>query len=323
MTALYRAYLSDLAKQLFLEPPHEREILDELRGHIEDKAAGLRVEGVSPEEADARAIYDLGASGSIASALYAVHTQTPWQQTLLAALPHLLLAFVFALGLWTAPAWIVILVVVATLASVFGWMRGRPNWSYPWLGYCLIAPIASWGLAMSAVVYGAWSVVTKGTLPLGFPIYVACFAYIAFSMWAVVKIVSRIVRRDWLMASLAVLPFPFLAYWFLYFYNPGEIQRVGQEVPGVDTSAAVIFLVLAAATAVFFRIGRRLFRVALLVITVPSMIVLAWLSYQGGPGYMALFAFCALSLALLLTPALLDRNIRRPEELWAIRDHRP
>ena len=80
---------------------------------------------------------------------------------------------------------------------------------------------------------------------------------------------------------------------------------------GVDSSAAVVFVVLAVATAIFFRIGRRLIRVALLAITAPSMVVLAWLSYKSGPGYLALFAFCAVSLAVLLSPALLDYR-RKP-----------
>jgi hypothetical protein len=109
------------------------------------------------------------------------------------------------------------------------------------------------------------------------------------------------------MASLAALPLPFLAYWFFYFYSRDDVlQATGQRLQEVDSSVAVVFLVLAAATAIFFRLGRRVIRVALLVITAPSIIVLAWFSYQGGPGYVALFMFCAVSLALLLSPALFD-----------------
>ena len=35
-------------------------------------------------------------------------------------------------------------------------------------------------------------------------------------------------------------------------------------------------------------------------------IILAWLSYQGGPGYVMVFLFSAISLAVLLSPALFD-----------------
>ena len=65
--------------------------------------------------------------------------------------------------------------------------------------------------------------------------------------------------------------------------------QIGRPVQGVETSAAIVFLVLAVATALFFRVSRRVVRVGLLTITVPSTFVLAWLSYQRGPGYMALF----------------------------------
>ena len=158
----------------------------------------------------------------------------------------------FVLHLWTAPIWVALMLVVSLTISVLGWSKGRPRWTYPWLGYCLAIPIVSWGLAMSAVGYGAWSVVTSGTLPLGIPIYVASFAYLAFSLWIVIKVVSKVARRDWVMASLAVLPVPFLAYWFFYFYDQGALlQSTGQTLQAVDNSAAIVFLIVALATAIF------------------------------------------------------------------------
>ncbi len=307
-------YLNDLSRQLYLEPPKEREILDELKGHIEDSATELIEAGTPSHEAHTLALHQLGASKSLARKLYEVHAQSTWPHTVLAVLPHLLLALMFGLQLWTTPGWIILMLVVATVISIFGWSKGRPTWTYPWLGYCLVAPLVSWGLAMSAVVYGAWSILTRGTLPLSMPIYLVCFAYIAFSLWVVIRIVTRVVRRDWLMASLAVLPFPFLVYWFIYFYDRTDLKSMNLGLHDVDNIAAIVFLILAAATAIFFRIGRRLVRVALLAITAPSMVVLAWLSYQGGRGYMAMFVFLALSLLLLLAPALLDRKINRSSE---------
>ncbi len=102
-------------------------------------------------------------------------------------------------------------------------------------------------------------------------------------------------------------PIPFLAYWLVYFYSRGEtLQTSGLRLQEVDARAAVVFLIIGAATAAFFRIGRRLVRVAVLVITTPSMIILAWVSYQGGPGYVAVFLYAAVSLAVLLSPALFE-----------------
>ena len=254
---------------------------------------------------------DLGPPNSVADQFYEVHSQGSWQHTLLAVLPHILLSLMFALGLWTAPVAVVLVMAIAVTISVFGWRRGRPRWTYPWLGYCLMVPIISWGLALSAVGHGAWSIVTRGSLPMAIPIYVASLVYFALSLWLVIRFVSRAARPDWLMASIGFLPLPFLAYWFFFFYSAGVAQSVKRPMHEVDSSAAVVFLILAAATAFFFRIGRRLVRVALLLITAPSMTVLAWLSYQGGPGYMAVFAFSAVSLAVLFSPALFDLGENR------------
>lgn len=312
MASPIRGYLSDLGRQLRLAPHEQDEILYELRVHIEDKAQELIESGVSPDEALTHALNDMGASGDLAHQYYEVHSTGSWYHTALAALPHLLFSLMFALHLWTTPLWIGVMIVGAGAISFFGWRMGRPRWSYPWLGYTLVIPFISWGLAMGAVGLGAWMVITRGSLPLGLPIYLVSFAYIAFSLWIVIRFVSRVIRPDWVMASLGALPIPFLAYWFFYFYNRSdELKADGQLLQDMDSSIAIVFLILAAATAIFFRIGRRLIRVALLVITAPSMIVLAWLSYQGGVGYMAAFTFAAISLAALLSPALFDRKNTR------------
>jgi hypothetical protein len=116
------------------------------------------------------------------------------------------------------------------------------------------------------------------------------------------------------MASLAVLPMPFLAYWFFFFYNWGfaESENV-RQLREVDSSAAIVFIIIAVATAVFYRIGKRLIRVALLLITTPSLIILAWMSVQGGRGYMGVFVFVVMSMAVLLSPALFDLKDNREE----------
>ena len=170
-----------------------------------------------------------------------------------------------------------------------------------------MAPIVSWGLALSAVGYCAWRVLTQGSLPLTIPVYAVSFVYVAASIWVVVRMVSTAARRDWLIASMSIMPVPFLAFWFVFFYNQEAVlSSKGQMFYGVDTTAAIVFLILAATTALFFRVSRRMVRIVLLVVTVPSMAVLAWMSYQGGPGYMALFTLASMSAAVVVGPVLLD-----------------
>ena len=308
MSSLVRGYLTDLGRHLHLGTPREREILTEIRDHIEDTARELMEEGIPTEDAISSAIDGLGESKSMAKRMYEVHSQDSWYHTALAVLPHILLSLLFAFGLWTSPGWLVALLLAVVGISILGWKGGRPNWTYPWLGYTLVAPIVSWGLAMSAVGYGAWGVLTEGSLPLGNPIYVASFVYVAVSLWVVIRVLNRVAKRDWVVALMTVLPVPFLAFWFIFFYQ-GQLEGGRILVPqlqGVETSAAIVFLILAASTALFFRMGRRVVRVGLMLVTVPSMFVLAWFSYQGGPGFMALFTVFALSLGVVLGPALID-----------------
>lgn len=320
MTSQIRGYLTDLGRHLHLEARDERDILTEIRDHIKDSAQDLMDEGIPSNDAFSSAIDSLGGPKRIARQMYQVHSQGSWYHTALAVLPHILLSLLFAFGLWTSPGWFVALLIAAVVISIYGWKRGRPNWTYPWLGYTLVAPIVSWGLAMSAVGYGAWGVLTEGSLPLGSPIYIASFVYVAISLWIVIRIVTRVAQRDWVMASMAVLPVPFLIYWFIFFYQEQTLSAIagGARSQGVEASAAIVFLILAAATALFFRIGRRVVRVGLLLVTVPSMFILAWFSYQGGVGYMALFTVSALSLGVVLGPALLD--LRSSDEAAAPTD---
>ncbi len=313
MTRPVRGYLSELSEHLHLPPSQEGEILRELQGHLEDRAQELADSGMSIDASLNQAMREMGESRTVASSLYEVHSRRSWYHAGLAALPHVLLSLMFALHIWTAPIWVSLALGIALIISVLGWRAGRPTWTFPWLGYVLMVPLISWGLAMSAVGYGAWGIITTGSLPFGIPLYLGSLLYVGVSLWIVIRIVSRVARKDWLMASLTVLPIPFLAYWFLYFYDNDELftpsgERVGQSLQEVDSSAAIVFLILAVATAVFFRVGRRAVRVALLAITAPSIVILAWVSYQGGVGQMAGFGFAALSLIVLFAPALFGKS---------------
>ena len=318
MTTTIRGYFSDIRRHLHLAPSESDEIVRELQTHIEERAQELADSGMSTDESIKQAMREFGETESVANKMYEVHTTGTWKRAGLAALPHLVLSLLFATHLWTRPALVGPMLGIALVMSILGWRKGRPLWSYPWLGYCLIIPLVSWGLAMSAIGYGAWGVVTKGKLPLGIPIYAVSITYIGFSLWVFVRVLSRVSRRDWGMGSLMVLPLPFLGFWFMYFYGRKELlEQTGVGLQEFDGSVATVFLILALTTVAFFRIGRRFVRVALLAITAPSMIVLAWLSRESGPGFIALFLFAALSIVVLFAPALFDRpkDAKASEEL--------
>ena len=201
-------------------------------------------------------------------------------------LPHLLLSAVFALGWWNAPVWVPALLIAAVATSVWGWRQGRPTWIYTWLGYSIIAPPASWVLATSTLGIGAWEMFTKGVASMDVPIYIASVLYLAGSVWIIWRIVPRVARLDFVLASLAVLPMPFIIYWTYFFYAGGQgLQSDPVALQGVNASASVAFLFIAVATALFLRLSKRLARAAVLVVAAAAVAVFWWMNHQGMTDY--------------------------------------
>ena len=316
--ATLKGYLEDLGRELHLDPNAENEILKELETHVNDVAQDLTKKGLPYDEATQRALQSLGKPKKIARQMYEVYSSASWRDTLVGMLPHLLFSLLFAFHLWSRVALVVILLLLTAAVSLKGWRHGRPNWTYPWLGYSLIAPIVSWVVAIAGVGFGTWSLIANGTLPLGMPIFLASILCIPFSLWIIVSVLRNIIRKDWLLASLAVFPFPFLAYWLLYLNSKGKVlPPESSTLKDADVSTALLFLLLAISTAIFFRIGKRLLRVALLVATTPPIIIMAWMSYQGGPGYPLIFLYSVASVLLLLTPAIFEQRISRQKQ-WKL-----
>ena len=94
-------YLHTMTNRLHLDPSKKDEILKELEGHLEDKAAELEIQGLDHEAAVARAVEEMGAPNAVAQRLYEVHSPGVWRDVLLATIPHFLLAGLFALHLWS------------------------------------------------------------------------------------------------------------------------------------------------------------------------------------------------------------------------------
>ncbi len=95
MAAEPKHYLQALCQQLHLEPGEEQDILLELEGHLEDKAAELESQGMDRQTALQLAVQEMGAPEPVASGFYKVHSPGVWRDVLLATVPHFLLAALF------------------------------------------------------------------------------------------------------------------------------------------------------------------------------------------------------------------------------------
>ena len=319
MAARVTDYLSSLARQLRLDPDQEREIIREVEAHLEDKAAEFESQGMARETALELAVTHMGAPKAVASRMYAVHSPGVWRDVLLATVPHFLLASLFALHLWSHYFLVGLLLIGVTLVTWRNWRAGRPSkWSYSWLGYTLAAPILSWLLSLITLAYGGWTLVTTGQLPFNVILFFLLIGYVPFSMWIVFNVVRKVVRQDWLLASLTALPFPFLTSWVLFLNWQGGLWSDHKErMQATDTDRALVFLALAVTTAVFLKVGPRLVRIGLLTLCTVTMVIITAASLPVDFNALAICLMLLASLAVLLSPAMLESQITQRESRYS------
>jgi hypothetical protein len=311
-------YISTLARQLHLgSTQEEQEIVQELESYLEDKVAELESQGVDHNAALDLAMQELGNPEIVARKMHEVHSPAVWKDVLLATVPHFLLAALFALHLWSHYFLVALLLIGISLVTWRNWSKGNPSkWSYSWLGYTLAAPALSWLLALIALGYGGWTLFTTGRLPFNTALFFLLIGYIPFSMWIVAGVVYKVVRRDWLLASLSSLPFPFLTSWVLFLNWQGGLWGFHAErMEESDTARALIFLALAVVTAVFLKIGPRVVKIGLLALTTAILIIITATSLPVDFSFLALLLMIIASVAFLLSPAMLESqlNNRQPQ----------
>ncbi len=288
-------YLRAVRENLRLGSDEEQEVLSELETHAEERIQEMEDSGLSEEEATRRCLGLLGSARLVARQIYEVHHQGTWRQALLAALPHLFFAALFALKLWERGGLPVVLGVVGAIA-IYGWSHGKPNWLFPWLGYALL-PVVAAGLVL---IY----------LPTGWAL-VSIFLYVPLVVWLLCYTVIKSIRRDWVYIAFMLLPVPTIVGWFLA-ANPdhafasfdlGLLQQYGPW-------ACLSFLMLGVTTTLFVRLARR--RVRLLLLNgagLASLVIVTASTTRLGLG-----AFLVLSLLMLVflwVPALVEWRIHR------------
>ena len=306
-------YLDTLKRKLRLGPNANSEIVLELRNHLEEKVHDLEEEGLTHEEALSQAMQDLGQPETIARGMYSVHSRGSWRDILLATLPHLLLASLFALHLSTRYLLIIVVLVAITFVTLKGWKAGRPKWTYTWLGYSMAAPALSWLMALIALGYGSWSFVTTGSLPFSLPVFLLVVVYVPFSLWIMSRVVMRVVRHDWLLASLTALPFPFLTTWILFPNWRSGLLGTDPTIREADADRAVVFLALAITTGVFLKVGHRLVKIGLLTVATTLLVVFTIVAIPFGFSLLSMILVTIASVAFLLSPAILQSRLDRRE----------
>lgn len=305
--------LRELARHLDLEAPLREEVLRELASHLEERVRELRAEGLSEEQAVARAVEELGPPRALGRAFSAVHCKASWEETGLAVLPHLLVAVLFAFHVWRLGPWPLLFLVGAAVVSARAWTRGRPRWVYPWLGYCLVPLVVGWFGAFFAVVGGVWNALAGRPqvhpvwILLGLSVYLTGGVVLVAGLW------RRLVERDWLYASITLMPLPFLAVWaFSLEARGGWGALATPAMVEMDRVTALLFLALAGVTGVVYRLSTRFRKLACLVCATPLLLGMGMAGYGEDPASLGVLAFLLLSVGLILMPALIRPHPPRP-----------
>jgi hypothetical protein len=123
--------------------------MEELRGHLEDRAAALQTDGLGKEASMSEAIERFGEAREVGAALRDVHGRGSWGEALAGMVPFLVIGLAWTMRalvgerpyVWLGYVafWLFIGGYLALLVG-FGvsWVKGFPRWSYPYVGYVLV-----------------------------------------------------------------------------------------------------------------------------------------------------------------------------------------
>ncbi|MBI2868000.1 MAG: hypothetical protein HYX97_06670 [Chloroflexi bacterium] len=312
-------YLEQVRAELRLPPGEERHIIGEVCLHLEDEVRDLMLGGLGRHEAAAVARQRLGHPKALGRRLYAAHHRGSWRQALYAAGPHLVLALIISWQLQPQFLAIAGFLAFTTMFTLVGLWKGKPAWFYAWAGYALAAPLAAGAIAVSTLMRAASSFLSGQHPPLHPLAYAGLLIYLAVLAGLLSRIAVRVVRRDWTLASLMVVPLPLLIWLLLSLQSSAKDAVFAlPDFPLSPASSAVSLLALAGVAVGFVRFRQRLVKVWMLLTIAPAFVLIG-LGDGSTASVAGAFALAFLSLALLLSPALLDhkaRDVTNEVERW-------
>jgi hypothetical protein len=262
-------YLNRFKACLQIDLAVKDNVVQELYTHLEDKTHELRETGLSEEEASKVAIQAFGPPELIAQQVYETHAQGSWQEAVFTALPHFLVALLFASYYWQNVICISIILMSTVGIAIYGWHRGKPIWLFSWLGYYLF-PVVVTGILL---IY----------LPQGWG-WIAALVYIPLALFVLIYIVAQTTRRDWLYASLMLAPMPVIFSWLTSLGTGNEFLMDSMWMARLQTKApwvVISFLALALATVSFVRLKSRLYKAIALLIPPIVILLSITLAYKG------------------------------------------
>jgi hypothetical protein len=293
-------YIDSLKDHLRLDTTTENNVVREIHTHIEDKKRELIESGLSERQATAAATRLMGSPEIVARQIYEVYSQGSWLQAIFAALPHLLIAAFFALHWWQNTLWLLGILIAVVGTVFYGWFHGKPAWLFPWLGYCLL-PVIAVGILL-IYLPGGWA-------------WLAASAYVPLALIIVFSVTKKITRKDWVFASLMLLPIPIMLGWILVLWFLALEHENGflsyEQLYEFAPLIALSFAVLALTVAAFIRVRQRWLKVGVLLTLEIFVLVIMALTGKSSINMGGWLSLVLLAVILVLGPALLERHRRQ------------
>jgi len=239
--------------------------------------------------------------------LYEAHRKDGWRELALAALPSVLVAVLFAghfWRFWMVGMGLVSFIVVVTL---YGWWQGKPAWLYPWVGLSFTPLlVVAYFATLALMRAGPWCPLCTGVTVGRAGSLMAATIFFPVAIFLLVSTTVQVVRRDWILASLMLLPLAPFAVWLIAVHGSGGLFNPNMaRVADYDETMAVVMVVIAATGVMCLWVRERFWRFGVIVIS--SLVTLLAVYYVYGD--VTLFGFIGralLLLALLLSPAIVE-----------------
>ncbi len=292
-------YLNRLKQFLKLDPSIKKDILRELYTHLEDRSRDLKESGLPDEIATKLAVSWLGSPKVIAQQAYEVYSQGSWRQAFFAALPHFVIALLFALRVWQNITLLSLILVAIVGVVIYGSWHGRPAWLFPWLGYYFI-PVIVAGIML---IY----------LPSNW-FWLAAVFYLPLALYALITVTKQTVDQDWLYVSVMLLPIPILLSWVLALGLNNNLYEINRQLQDQASWIALSFLILFLTVITFIRVRQRWVKAGALLTPEVLLIILVALVSQGTINFWLWLILALLSIFLLLSPAVLEKTIWERKE---------
>jgi hypothetical protein len=278
--------------------------------YFQEKVADLQGDGLSERDAARTAIKSFGRARVVARQMYEAYSKGSWLDAALSSLPHFIIVTLFATHMWHNPVVGSSAFIFIVLVTLFGWWHGQPNWLYSWVGYSLLPLLLTAYVTWPAARQAGGSLLGGRGDILDLLLLLGLSTFYVLSLTVVVSTTVKVLKRDWILVSLMLVPLPILGSWLVNIESAGGLfQDSSSALYLWDSLVAPVFLMLALASAAFIRLRLRILKTgAVLTVGVISGTIAGY-NFLGLPGFLGLLGTALFLLLFLLSPALLEARV--------------